>query len=322
MKGIVGYLKKWKEEAFDPITLLLTLLFLIAAIGVNYSTDVISYYSGSKSFVLERILFHLIFYGAGFLFPMSVDFYRRGIPKIPSQREFGLYLTLAILVPSLDVALFLDVPTVLKLVSPQMAIWTKRMVDGGAQFIVLMIPVLLFGMIYSRQTDGPFYGFRIKGFPLWPYWVMLGIMIPFIVGVSFLDDFRLYYPRFRTSFAARYLGWPHFLPGLFYYIVYALDFVGTEFFYRGFLILAPLRYMGMRTVLPAATLYCFVHFQKPLMETIGSFPGGLILGIIAAAGGSIFGGIIVHLGIAGVMEFVGHIQILAFGDPLLKKFRR
>ena len=42
-----------------------------------------------------------------------------------------------------------------------------------------------------------------------------------------------------------------------------------------------------------------------MAEAISSFWGGLLLGIIAFNTGSIWGGLIVHLGIAWLMEAVG-----------------
>jgi membrane protease YdiL (CAAX protease family) len=48
--------------------------------------------------------------------------------------------------------------------------------------------------------------------------------------------------------------------------------------------------------------YITIHFGKPLGETISSFFGGLLLGVIAYRTKSIYGGIIVHLGIAYLME--------------------
>jgi hypothetical protein len=56
-----------------------------------------------------------------------------------------------------------------------------------------------------------------------------------------------------------------------------------------------------------ATMYVFIHFGKPLGETISSFFGGIILGVIAYETKSIIGGIIIHVGIAWLMELGGFL---------------
>jgi membrane protease YdiL (CAAX protease family) len=87
-----------------------------------------------------------------------------------------------------------------------------------------------------------------------------------------------------------------------YEFVYGIDFVFIEFFFRGFLILALARIAGPGVILPMASFYVFIHFGKPMGETISSFFGGTLLGIIAYYSRSIAGGIIVHMGIAWMME--------------------
>ena len=54
-----------------------------------------------------------------------------------------------------------------------------------------------------------------------------------------------------------------------------------------------------------AAFYCTIHFGKPLGECISSFFGGLVLGVLAARTRTIYGGLIVHLGLAWLMELGG-----------------
>jgi hypothetical protein len=88
---------------------------------------------------------------------------------------------------------------------------------------------------------------------------------------------------------------------------YGSDFVGIEFFFRGFLVLAFMRWAGKEAVLPMACFYCTIHFGKPLGECISSYFGGLLLGVVIANTRSVWGGLMVHLGIAWMMELGGYI---------------
>ena len=85
-------------------------------------------------------------------------------------------------------------------------------------------------------------------------------------------------------------------------MVYGFDFFAVEFFFRGFLILAFAPYVGRYCILPVAVFYESIHFQKPLGECISSLFGGVLLGIITYETKSIWGGVVVHIGIAWMME--------------------
>lgn len=97
------------------------------------------------------------------------------------------------------------------------------------------------------------------------------------------------------------------LYNLLFEISYGIDFITIELFFRGFLVLAFIRYVGQDAILPMAVFYCSIHFGKPLAECISSFMGGLILGIIVYHTQSITGGLVVHLGIAWLMEIGGYL---------------
>jgi len=86
------------------------------------------------------------------------------------------------------------------------------------------------------------------------------------------------------------------------------DFFSIEFFFRGFLILAFVGIVGPRAILPMAYMYVVIHWNKPMGELISSFFGGTLLGIVAYYSRSIVGGIIVHVGIAWMMEIGAFIS--------------
>ncbi|MES1160611.1 MAG: CPBP family glutamic-type intramembrane protease [Bacteroidota bacterium] len=91
-----------------------------------------------------------------------------------------------------------------------------------------------------------------------------------------------------------------------------MDFLSIELFFRGLLVIGLARYAGEYVLLPMAAFYCTIHFGKPLGECISSFFGGLALGVIALRTRSILGGLIVHLGLAWLMELGGWLGAYYF----------
>src|SRR5438477_359159 len=140
-----------------------------------------------------------------------------------------------------------------------------------------------------------------------PYLLMLVCMIPLIAAASTQPDFLAMYPKLKSVMhLAEHirLSWFH---KLLFELSYGSDFFGIEIFFRGFLILAFVRWAGMDAILPMACFYCTIHFGKPLGECISSYFGGLLLGIVVYNTRSIYGGLIVHLGIAWLMEIGGYM---------------
>ena len=94
---------------------------------------------------------------------------------------------------------------------------------------------------------------------------------------------------------------------LLFELSYGTDFITIEFFFRGFLVLAFVKWAGKEAILPMACFYCSIHFGKPIGECISSYFGGLLLGIVVYNTRSVFGGLMVHLGIAWMMEVAGWV---------------
>ena len=135
---------------------------------------------------------------------------------------------------------------------------------------------------------------------------MLLIMVPLVAAASFQKDFLYVYPKLKNIqffFENENSGWYKFL----YELSYGSDFVTIELFFRGFLILAFVKWAGKEAILPMAVFYCTIHFGKPLGECISSYLGGIILGVITYNTQTIFGGLLVHLGIAWLMELGGYL---------------
>ncbi|HZE84189.1 MAG TPA: CPBP family intramembrane glutamic endopeptidase, partial [Puia sp.] len=159
----------------------------------------------------------------------------------------------------------------------------------------------------SRDGKSNFFGFTGRGFSSRPYFLILLFLLPLIALASTQHDFLLTYPKVKTIAFINGYAHPSWPWKLLFEISYGLDFVSIELFFRGFLVIGLAQWAGRDAILPMAAFYCTIHFGKPLGECISSFFGGMALGVIAWRTRSILGGLIVHLGLAWLMEIGGWI---------------
>ena len=102
-------------------------------------------------------------------------------------------------------------------------------------------------------------------------------MIPIVFLASFQEGFTKYYPSFSKSLVDG-IPYPNWLKVGIYELCYGFDFFSVELFFRGFMVVALSRFVGKEARLPMVACYAFLHFGKPMMETIGSVFGGFALG--------------------------------------------
>lgn len=177
-------------------------------------------------------------------------------------------------------------------------------------FLALALGAFLF--IFQRKELTHFYGISGKFSVLRPYLILLLLMSIPIAIASFQQDFQAQYPYFKNLNISRIARLSDHSDN---FIIASLEtaylsrFLFVEFFFRGLLIFALVRYLGNEVVLPVAIAYCILHFGKPWLEALSSLFGGYILGVLALRTRSIFGGVILHMGIAFLMELFafGHL---------------
>jgi hypothetical protein len=175
----------------------------------------------------------------------------------------------------------------------------------------LLLGVMLWGCWKAGWLEGNGFtssvGLTKKGVSAQPYFMLLLLLVPLVVLASTQHDFLRIYPKVKSlAFMNTYPGpvWP-WKAG--YELSYGIDFLSIELFFRGLLVIGIVRYAGEQAILPMAAFYCTIHFGKPLGECITSFFGGLVLGVLAYRTRSILGGLIVHLGLAWMMELGGWV---------------
>ena len=176
--------------------------------------------------------------------------------------------------------------------------WPIRLV------VLSFILFIIWKIYYSKES---FFGLTVKRFNWKPYLIMLLIMVPLIAAASTQADFLSMYPKLKDIDTALYGVKNKWFYHLLHELSYGSDFISVELFFRGFLILAFVKVVGKDAILPMACFYCTIHFGKPLGECISSYFGGMILGIVVYNTRSIVGGLMVHLGIAWLMELGGYI---------------
>ncbi len=127
------------------------------------------------------------------------------------------------------------------------------------------------------------------------YAAMLAVMIPVVLIVANLESFQEKYPYFVASNGLREM-WP-------WWIAYGLQFLGLEFFFRGFIVHSLKGEIGGRAAIAVMMLpYLMIHFGKPLLEAIGSVFAGAILGYLSLKRRSIWLGVAIHVGVAITMD--------------------
>ncbi len=296
MKKIVGYLKDYFLD-IDKTTLILSTLFIVFVIFLNYH------------FKLEKTIIRLPFWQKfsawffiffiSFLLPYLLSLLRK---KIVTDRKFFLLLLLAPAIFAWKISSTIHFDFYLDKIENrywnQIVYWPfKLLIVGGCIW-------LIWKLLEKRQ---PYYGFNSKNFKARPYLIMLLIMIPLVGAASTQSDFLAVYPKLKNIefFLEQNDRW---WPKLLFELSYGSDFLSIELFFRGFLILAFMKWAGKESILPMAVFYCTIHFGKPLGECISSYFGGIILGIVTYHTQTIFGGLIVHLGIAWLMELGGYLS--------------
>ena len=309
LKQITGYIRKFYTSHLNPFDLVFGLLCVVLITYYNYSTDRLIVYANRIAW--EEGIFR--FYFLAYLAPFALGFLQQSI----SHKDWSYWKDWRFHALSLfTVLVFSFRSSVHLLIEPY---WdTIRQWENYRYWFSMLLTVVkmavVFGLVglyylFFEKEKGTFYGFTLKGFNTRPYFVMLLIMLPLIVLASTQSDFLSSYPR-----ALKYpMGFEEGRNGgylLLFELLYALDFFSIEFFFRGFVVLAFLRIAGPRILIPMALFYVMIHIGKPAGELVSSFFGGSLLGIIVYYSRSIIGGIIVHVGIALMMELGAFIGLM------------
>lgn len=167
---------------------------------------------------------------------------------------------------------------------------------GSIVLVYLIIPVLIIKFGFKQKLSD--YGLTInnvhKDYPL--YLLMLFVMLPIVYFASTTTAFQQRYPIFQPTEL------PLFPVFIWWQIVYFVQFIAVEFFFRGFIIHGLKHRFGFYSVFISTIPYCLVHFGKPFGETIAAIFAGIVLGTLSLKSRSIVLGILIHYSVAITMD--------------------
>jgi uncharacterized protein len=158
------------------------------------------------------------------------------------------------------------------------------------------LPALLVRLAFRERLAD--YGLKLRGAfaDWWVYVAMFAVVGPLVLVASREPHFQQTYPFYRPPPGR--LG-PDFWR---WEALYALQFLGLEFFFRGFLVHGLKRRFGPYAIPVMTVPYCMLHFFKPLPEALASIPAGLALGFMSLRTRSIALGWLIHVTVAVSMD--------------------
>jgi hypothetical protein len=298
LSSIFKYIQDFYQKEFKLAYFLVVLFFLGIYIYLNYWHSLENRFAAGGKTKWSNFFGYYFLYFIPFAtaFLLQLLFYKDC--HYYHNYWFWIILFLAPAFFSFRVNFDFQEPVIKNIWSGDAQIFWLRCLNWVVRVFAVLIPVFIIWFIKDRNNQ-PFYGTgALKD--VRPYLIMLLIMIPLIALASTQKDFLQMYPK--AKFIATLDLPSKKLHYLIYELCYGFDFVSIEFFFRGFLILSLLKICGPHCIVPVACFYCSIHFGKPMGEAISSFWGGLLLGIVSYNTQSIWGGLIVHLGIAWLME--------------------
>lgn len=303
MREIWQYFKDyWKEQ--NLVHLLFVCIFLAVCIHLNYKYDIENTVIDQHYRSFKHYYLYFILYSVGFItIYLSYAYDKAGRDMLKKPGLWGrMFVAIGIFCAYCYFYQYRSwIEDNIRDYNIRQII--KTCADQMFQASLMFLLVVIFWW-WRDSKDQRLYGLKIKGTHFKIYGLMLLAMVPLIIAASFTEDFQTYYPTARRILNYCTDAMPKGLYVALYEFCYGQEFFHIEFFFRGFLILAFVKYAGSRAILPAAVFYCFIHFGKPAGECISSFFGGLILGILCYRSQSIVAGVFIHLGIAWLMELV------------------
>lgn len=164
-------------------------------------------------------------------------------------------------------------------------------------FFYMVLPLFFMWCFFKKRPQD--FGLKLKGAFIYGkfYLIFMVIMLPAIIWAATFPAFQANYPFYQAP-----LGSSLYPNIVIWECFYLLQFLGTEFFFRGFLIHGLKHRFGFYSIFISIIPYCMIHFQKPFLEALGSIIAGVILGMMSLRTNSVLMGSALHFGVAITMD--------------------
>lgn len=306
MKKIISLIKTHVRQDFKFTYYLIISIFLCCSLILNYSVNLENTWIDQHTGKLIRIVYYFLLYGTGYYASCLLVSWFKKEKGFWKSREFWIFSLFGLFILSMDRGFPYQQSLVTSFnLSYSVYTWVYKITSQILSFVLIFTPLLIFYWRHDNVDSG-FYGLAIKS-NVRPYFYLLLGVAPIIILSSLHESFTDYYPVYKANQAAEILHWPEFVPVILFELFYGIDFLNVELLFRGFFVLGMAQILGKHAVIPMVTIYCFLHFGKPTGEAISSIFGGYILGIIALYTRSIWGGILIHIGVAWMMEAAAYV---------------
>jgi membrane protease YdiL (CAAX protease family) len=173
--------------------------------------------------------------------------------------------------------------------------------SGTRVLTYVVIPMITIVLMPGERIRDYYLSFRAFRTHLWIYLVLYLLVLPFVLFVATQEQFLRTYPFYKYANQS----WWHFLR---WEVLYAIQFLSLEFFFRGYMLQGLRHKFGYGAIFVMVVPYCMIHYPKPLPETLGAIVAGIVLGTLAMRTRSIWGGVLIHVGVALTMDWLAVAQ--------------
>lgn len=312
MKALWHDLRDHLRTDFRVDLYVATALWTALLLTVNFYFDLEDAYIDSFRGKPVWAVLYFVLYATAYYVSVWLWTYFHQRLDIWRNRAFWLRSLVALICYSIYAGFYAHNTWSLELFDGQIYLFAYHCLHNLQSVLTIVLPLFLFYKFVepylSQSRPGNFYGMAPKRKGLVLYALLLALMIPLITWASFQPDFLQSYPTYRDTNANEFFNVPEWVTALIYELCYGWDFVPTELLFRGFLVIGMSRILGPGAVLPIVVWYCSIHFGRPLGEAISSLFGGYLLGVLALSTRSIWGGLLIHIGIAWGMEIAAFLQ--------------
>lgn len=312
MKKVVLQLREFIKEDFDLWTYLWAFVFISSAIAINYTFNFETKILAKHSDKMVIILRFFLYYGLAWFAIAIPKLWRKRRLNLLSNREFWVKIILFLLLISTTSGFRFDYKWFTFVEDTLSKLYFVKLSTQIKCLLLYTVPFIIMHRMYDRSQQG-IYGLNSNFGNGKVYLQMLLVIAPLIIVASFTPDFLKAYPRYKVWQFEELQFIPSWLSTGVFESLYVLDFAMTEWMFRGALVIGMVSVLGKDAILPMVSIYVFLHFGKPLGETISAFFGGYILGVLAYTTRHIWGGVMLHAGIALIMEAMGLFQYYVMG---------